>query len=286
MARKTEEEKARERLIEEARQQIREELEGKTSGKSGRTGKKPKSRRSLNFDKRVIIGSMLLGFIIGIAFIILIGNISANGLFGKKDITITTPDSVLDTGIVNNYTAADFENAILGEAMQKQELIVMEQYLKIPTTLSKAGLFNFPIFSQMKNVVYYGTGVYTIDLSKLDTDSIDVDMENYIVSISIPHSCLQYINPDINKTEFEDTEKGFLSFGDIKLTTEEQNQVEQAAMNMMRDRLIQNELFTKADNFASNNVWQLFQPIINTVSPDFSVVVMFDETTNHEVTAK
>ncbi len=283
MARKTAEEKAHDKLVEEARQQIREELEGKSSGKKPK-GKKGK--RGLVFDKRVIIGSMLFGFILGMAFLILIGNISANGLFGKKEITITTPDSVLDTGSINNYTAADFKNAILGEAMQKKELIVMEQSLKIPTTFSKAGLFDFPIFSKVKNVVYYGTGVYTIDLSKLDENSISVDMESNIVSIEIPHTCLQYINPDLDKTEFEDTEKGLLSFGDIKLTTEEQNQVEQASLNMMRDRLIQSELFTKADNFASNNVWQLFQPIVNTVSPDFSVVVLFDETTSNEVTAK
>ncbi len=278
MPRKTEEEKAHDRLVEETRRQIREELEGKKNGK--------KPRKKLNFDKRVFIGGALLGFVLGMVVIVLIGNISANGLFGKKEINITTPDSILDTGTVNNYTAADFKNAILGEALQKKELIVMEQSLKVPTTFSKAGLFNFPIFSKVKNVIYYGTGVYTIDLSKLDADKIDVDMENNIVSIRIPHSCLQYIHPEINKTEFEDTDKGLLSFGDIKLTTEEQNQVEQAAMDTMRDRLIQNELFNKADNFASNNVWQLFQPIVNTISPDFSVVVMFDETTSNEVIAR
>ncbi|MCQ2512188.1 MAG: DUF4230 domain-containing protein [Lachnospiraceae bacterium] len=283
MARKTEEEKARERLIEEARQQIREELEGK-SGKQ--SGKNRKRRGRFNFDKKTFIGGLILGFVLGMALIILIGNISANGLFGKKDITVTTSNHVLDTGTVNASTAVEFKNAILGEAVQKQELIVFEQLLTVSTTISKAGLFNFPLFSKMKNIVYYGTGVYTIDLSKLKEDDIDVDMENNIVNIRIPHSCLQYIIPDINKTEFEDTEKGFLSFGDIKLTSEEQNQIQQAAVNTMRDSLIQNALFVMADNHATNVVWQLFQPAVNKISPYFSVVVTFDDTTNHEVTAK
>lgn len=278
MARKTEEERAHDKLIEETRKQIREELEGKQGKKN--------SRRRLNFDKRVFIAGIICGFILGVALIILIGNISMNGLFGKSKINITTPDSVLDTGTVNNCTAADFKNAILGEARQKQELIVMEQSLKIPTTFSKAGLFNLPIFSQVKNVTYYGTGIYTIDLSKLTSDKVDVDMDNNTVTVQIPHSCLQYIKPDIEKTEFEDTEKGLLSFGDIKLTTEEQNEVQQAALKTMRDRLIQNELFNKADNFASNNVWQLFQPVVNAVSPEFSVIIKFDETTWNEVTEK
>lgn len=226
----------------------------------------------------------VVGLIVGAGIMLIVGILSKGMIFGTNQTTLTTADEVLETGMIG-YTAVDFQNAVLGEASQHQELIVMEQPLEIATTVTKAGLGNMQIFSKMKTITYYGTGVYTIDMSKIDADHIEVDLEKKQVMIKIPHSCLQYINPDLDKTEFEDTEKGLLAFGDIKLKTEDQNRLLQAVYKSMEDRLDEDDLFQMADEYASMSSWQMFQPLVSAVSPEFSVEIGFDEATSNQVTA-
>lgn len=45
--------------------------------------------------------------------------------------------------------------------------------------------------------------------------------ENRTVTVEIPHAVLRYVNIDIDKIEFEKTDKAILGFGDIKLTQEQ-----------------------------------------------------------------
>ena len=226
----------------------------------------------------------LIGLIVGALLMLLIGSLSNNMIFGTNQTSVTTADEVLETGIIG-YTAVDFQDAVLGEASRHQELIVMEQPLEITSTITKAGLGNFAIFSKTKTITYYGTGVYTVALATLDQDHILVDQEKKQVTVLIPHACLQYINPDLDKTEFEDTEKGLLTFGDIKLKAEDQNRILQAVYNSMEERLNEEDLFRLADEFAQMSTWQIFQPLVTAVSPEYTVDIAFDETTKNEVTA-
>ena len=137
----------------------------------------------------------------------------------------------------------------------------------------------------MKTITYYGTGVYTVDMSGIDKEHILVDLEKKQVTVVIPHSCLQYINPDLDKTEFEDTEKGLLAFGDIKLKTEDQNRLLQSVYKSMEEKLTEKEVFQMADEYASMSTWQMFQPFVSAVSPEFTLEITFDESTSNEVTA-
>lgn len=224
------------------------------------------------------------GFIKGLLFGILVGALGLWFLMPKQPAApepSPMPAAVEDTDVtIDNdgflgYTAADFQDAVLGAATEHQELIVMEQPLSISTTITKAGLGNLPIFSKMKDVTYYGTGVYTVDLSGMDKDRVLVDEETYTVTVKIPHAALQYVNPEIAKTEFEDTEKGFLAFGDIKLTPEETNQLEQSVYDAMQERLDSDDLYEEADRFAKLKTWEIFQPLISAVSPMYKVEIEF-----------
>ena len=171
----------------------------------------------------------------------------------------------------------DFEEAVLGAASEHSELIVMEQPLSINTTITRSGLGNLAIFSKVKDVTYYGTGVYTVDLSRIDAGHIRLDEFNRRVNILIPHAVLQYVNPDLEKTEFQDTEKGWLAFGDIKLTAEEQNELEKSVHAAMEERLNEDDLLIQADEFAILKTWEIFQPLITAVSPEYTVEMEFYE---------
>ena len=222
------------------------------------------------------LSGLLIGLIVGALITGILGFSFKDQIFGKVASTKEGADALLDEGLLG-YTAADFQDAILGAATQHQELVVMEQPLQISTTITKAGLGNLSIFSKVKTVTYYGTGVYTVDLKNIDKDHIKVDAENKTVTVIIPHAVLQYVNPDLSKTEFEDTEKGLLAFGDLSLTTEQQNQLSQSVTEAMKERLEEDDMFTQADEYATMKTWEIFQPLISAVSSEYKVVMQFED---------
>lgn len=171
------------------------------------------------------------------------------------------------------FTALDFQNAVLGEASEHQELVVMEQPVQMTTTVTKSGLGNLAVFRKTKTITYYGTGIFTVDLKELDKDHILVDEKKQTVTLKVPKPSLQYLEPDYEKTEFEDTDKGLLAWGDLALTAEQQNEIEKSIDTNMREFLTRKETLAQADEFAMMKVWDTFQPLVTAVSPEYKVVV-------------
>lgn len=229
-------------------------------------------------------GGLFKGLLIGLVLGLLLGGFGMwyvmrdplPAVSGTNDTSVVDADVVLEDNGFIGYTAADFEDAVLGAASEHQELIVMEQPLSIETSITKAGLGNWAIFSKVQNVTYYGTGVYTVDLSHIDARHIEVDNDTRTVYISIPHTVLQYINPDLESTQFEDPERGLLAFGDIKLTPEEQNELAKSVEASMRERLDSEDLYAAADEFAVMKTWEIFQPLVTAVSPEYKVEMVFE----------
>lgn len=256
---------------------------------AGLAGAAKKSGRLGDFFKGAIAG-LLVGVILMLflwrpwqAVTSTTGGGSGSGLFGGPVLTEHVPDALDEADVVLEqgpaaitFTVADFSDAILGSVSEHQELVVMEQELEIPTTITKAGLGGIAAFSKMKTVTYHGSGVYTIDLSHMDDEHILVDNDAKTVTIRIPHAVLQYIYPDLEATEFEDTEKGILSFGDIKLTMEQQNELAKAVEDAMRERLEKPDLFALADDYGKLKTWEIFQPLVTAVSPEFRVNMEFE----------
>jgi len=172
------------------------------------------------------------------------------------------------------YSVAEFQEAVVGEASEHKELIVMELPVQQSTTLTKYTFGTWDIFKRSKVITYHGTGVYTVDLSGLTADSITVDEEAKEVRITVPEAKLQYVNPDYDNIEFEDTEMGLLAFTDIKLTAEQQNELEKQVMAEMTEYLSQQEFMDQADEIAAAKCWETFQPLVSSVSPEFRVVIV------------
>lgn len=241
------------------------------------------AQNALKNNKSSGLGGFLRGLLIGI----IAGAAGFYFLFMPKLVTslnagpevepIEEADVTIENEGVFGYTAADFQEAVLGAASEHQELIVMEQPLSISTTITKAGLGNLPIFSKMKDLTYYGTGVYTVDLSHIDKAHILVDEDQKTVLVMIPHAVLQYVNTELNKTEFEDTNNGILAFGDIKLTAEETKLLEESVYNAMYERLDSDDMYEEADRFAKLKTWEIFQPLVTAVSPMYKVVMDFED---------
>ena len=214
---------------------------------------------------KTFLSGMLVGLIVGFILAIFIGFGVLNPNAGNN----IPVQEVNNTALT--HTELEFENVILGKAQEHQELIVMEQPLEVSSTITKSGLGNLDIFSKVKNVSYAGKGLYTVDMSKIDADHIDVDLDKKTVTITIPHTVLQEVILDVDNIKFEDTEKGLLAFGDLKLTAEEQNTIEKSVRETMKQTLDSSDLYSQADEFAKLKTWQIFQPLVTALSPEFVV---------------
>ena len=176
-------------------------------------------------------------------------------------------------------------DAVLGEARQKQELVVWEQDVQVDTDLSSA-LLNLGIFEKTKTIHTYGTGVYTVDMSQITSKSVAVDTDKKTVTLAVPRTYLQYIEIDSSKTTFEDTQHALLGFGDIEMTQEQQAVVDEAVRDAMRESLTSEECFADADEAALLMVYDTYQPIVEQLSPDLFLNVVFTaDSVNQDVSA-
>lgn len=196
--------------------------------------------------------------------------------FFSPDINIDVPDSL--SGLLPDetmgYSKIDFSNAILGESREKSDFVVLEQDVTVSTRVSQA-LANLALFKKSQIVRSYGTGVYTVDLSKLSAEDISLDRDFNLVTISIPHAVLAYVTVDVEKSEFEETKKALFAFGEIKLTNEQLNLLEQSIQSAMQEQLGSADMLAKADEFALSQVQKLLEPIVQSVADGFLVKTVF-----------
>lgn len=215
---------------------------------------------------------LVMGVLIGF----LAGFICSRMLYKNKPLVsgvVEDGELLLEETLIS-HTTAEFEEAVLGYASAHSELIVMEQPVAISTTVTKAGLANLAIFSKIKNITFYGTGVYTVDMGKISRSDIIVDHTNHTVTLYIPKAELQYVNYDLEKTEYEDTERGLLAFGELKLTAEEMNALEQSVVAQMSDRLNDENLLLNAEKIGEYKIFALMQSIVSGISYQYRAVVI------------
>jgi hypothetical protein len=172
------------------------------------------------------------------------------------------------------YNQINFSNAILGESRTKSDFVVLEQDVTVTTRVSQA-LANLALFEKSQLITSYGTGVFTVDLSKLTAADISYDEKLAVVNVVIPHTALSYVTVDVEKTEFEETKKAIFAFGDIKLTNEQLNILEQNIQDAMTEQLSTPDMLAKADVQALSQVQKLFEPIVQAVAPEIVLTVAF-----------
>lgn len=186
-------------------------------------------------------------------------------------------DLTLENDGILGFTVADFEDAILGTASKKALLIVDEQELSVPSVITQTGLFNLGVFTKNQSVTYYGIGQYTVNLETITKDSISVDEESNTVIVKVPHPELHNVIFDTKKTVFGSSEKGLLAFGEIKLTVEEQNKVEQEAVKKLEERALESDCVEKANKYAMYVLRDFFEVAIGEVTETYKIKIEFSD---------
>lgn len=184
-------------------------------------------------------------------------------------------DMVLENDGFLGYTAADFAEAILGKDSQLKKLEVYNVEVSDVVTITDTGLMNWSVFTKCQLITYNGYATYTVDLGEIGKNDISLDEENKIVSLKIPHACLEPINIPTDEIVFGDTTKGLLAFGDIQITPEQSSEIQKEAEEKMNQKLTEQDAISKADRFAILSVWEIYQPLVKSVSPDYALEVSF-----------
>lgn len=194
----------------------------------------------------------------------------------SREVPVEERDLTLENRGILGYTAADFQEAILGDSQQLKKLEVYSTDISGAATLVDTGLAKLKVFTKTQLLNYKGTVTYTVDLGELSKDDITLDEEDMTVHLKIPHAVQEDININENDLEVGDVDRGLLGIGEISMTAEENQQLQSEARAKMQEKLDEENTIAEADRFAKMSVWEIYQPIIDKVTTGYSLEVEFE----------
>lgn len=135
--------------------------EGAKQGSKGARG----GIRPLETVKTII----LIAMIVGIGWMVYRFNNFTGSLkdIVSRDIPVEERNLTLNNHGILGYTAADFQEAILGDSKQLKKLEVFTTDISGAATLVDTGLANLKVFTKTQLLNYKGTVTYTVDLGEL-----------------------------------------------------------------------------------------------------------------------
>lgn len=151
------------------------------------------------------------------------------------------------------------EDVIVSKLQEKQELITLEADLSQSMTIDDSW-GTLDIFKKVLKINYVGKGIYVIPLTDIKADSINIT--NKSISIKIPEPSVKSITIDEDKTTFETTQKGFLRFGDIKLTPSENQEMVKTVKEKMLLKMKSLEMYDKAKESSEKAFKELIKTIL------------------------
>ena len=172
-------------------------------------------------------------------------------------------------------TVADFKDPIILAHGKDARLIVYTAELSEVVSMADEGWGGFKWNSTYQEAKYFGQAEYTVDLSQLSEKDFIVNNEQKILTVRIPYAVLSPINILNDKTQFKDTEKGWLGPKEVKMTSEELNKIMLEIEEKMKAQLIDENIMAKANEEAKVVVAELLTATIQTVDPEVTVVVVF-----------
>ena len=227
---------------------------------------------------RTFIVGIIVGMLILTLFTAYMHGLAVKDTF-KALFTTETAVEDHDLTLINHrifgYKVADFAEAILGDEEQLKKLEVYSREVSDVVTLTQAGLFKIKAFSKYQLITYNGKAVYTVDLSGLKADDITLDEETKTVTMKVPEPQLEPINIPSENIQFGEVEKEAFAFGNIKLTPEQQAEVETQAKARMLEKIEAENVIEDAKAAAERSIWEIFQPMISNLSSKYKLKVEF-----------
>lgn len=163
-----------------------------------------------------------------------------------------------------------FDPALLGDALPKTELIVLEQDAEVSGVIDMSKMKNTIISSLLKKtkkVIYHGKARYTVDLKGIGHDPNTLQIDNHAETITVhipePELSVEYLPKE---TEFYSTDNGWLRFGEIQITPELNTRLEEEAVEKIKDKIESDpDSLKNAEEIAVSQVKDMYEPIVKEV---------------------
>jgi hypothetical protein len=126
--------------------------------------------------------------------------------------------------------------ALITNLERRKRLIVLEANLEEDVTIDD-GFAGWDIFQKAQTITVKATGRFTVDLGALTSDDIIFDDFSKRVAIRLLRPEIDSVTINEEQTVFHSVEKGLLRFGEIRLTTAEQNEIYRQAKAAMISKL-------------------------------------------------
>lgn len=207
---------------------------------------------------RIIKKLFKLRYVIIIVFLIAIGFFAGYKVF-KAPKNDAVPWTVTD---INNKNKKYITKDTLIQAIyEKQKIITTEVDLKETLEIDNSW-GNWDVFKKIKKIIFFGKGIYTIDLSKVKDEDITLNTKGKIITIEIPEPNVEMVNIDNEKTQYS-MEKGSFRFGDIKLTNEEVDVMKKDIEDKMKEKMNESKYISDAEENSKNSLKKIIQNTVN-----------------------
>lgn len=114
---------------------------------------------------------------------------------------------------------------------------------------------------KVKGITFYGKGSYSLDFSNIDKGNIKIDKSQNSISITLPKPIVEDVTIYEEKTVYETTTNGLLRFGDIKLSPEQTISISKEVKKLMKDKMVEDELYSSAETNAKSSIEKLLRPL-------------------------
>ncbi|MCR4952394.1 MAG: DUF4230 domain-containing protein [Solobacterium sp.] len=177
---------------------------------------------------------------------------------------------------VLGYKSSEIREMIAGESREKSDLVVYEQ--DFASSLDITDMFlNISWFRKTQTVHMYATASYSVDLSKVTGRKIDVSQKDRTITVRIPHSALRDVTVDYKQTTFDAIDRSIFGWGDIKLTPEQQNEVEKRLHDAMAEEAGGEQYLAEADKSALEQVEKIYRTLLKKLSGGVTIKIIFDD---------
>lgn len=152
------------------------------------------------------------------------------------------------------------KETIVNQIIEKEKLITTEIDLK-ETIVIDNSWGNFMLFKKIQNITFYGKGIYSIDLSTLKPEDIILDSGKNSITLKVPKPTVDMITIDESKTECSEPERGPFRFGDIMISTEEN----QLVLNYVKEKMKNTMKLKKYSDEAEKNTIKSLKDFIASI---------------------
>jgi len=175
---------------------------------------------------------------------------------------------------VGRRTVVDFSEPVILNHGQESQLIVYTAQLSETLSIANEGLGGWAWTSAYQDIEYTGEAQYTVDLSLLTEADFVVNNELKTLTVRIPYAVLSLIHIPPEQIRFRDVQKGWAAPKDIKLTPEEHAQLLVQVNNLMKAKLIDDNIIALANESAKSVVADLITATVHSIDPEFTVIIV------------